>query len=334
MSDISHVPTNIITGALGVGKTTLIQSLLKQKPEDERWAILVNEFGEVGIDGAIMSGRNQQDVFIKEVPGGCMCCTSGLPMQIALNLLLAQAKPDRLLIEPTGLGHPKEVLQTLSAEHYQDVLDIHATLTLLDARKLNDEHWRAHPTFQEQMQIADVIVLTKSDLYSDNYQPALSAYMEDAGVSQTPVIVADNGHIPLSHLARPISEESTSHSDHHHHHHHHESDNSNVLSTPPSGVVSVRNQGEGYHSRGWICAKDKHFDFATCDRVFRSLPVERLKAVLITEQGPFSFNVSTDAVDVTALHSADDSRIVFIVNNEAAADRLAQTLTDALTLVD
>ncbi len=105
MDKLSNIPTNIITGALGVGKTTLIQSLLKNKPKNEKWAILVNEFGEVGIDGAMLTGAAShaaaQDIFIKEVPGGCMCCTSGLPMQIALNLLLAQAKPDRLLIEPT-----------------------------------------------------------------------------------------------------------------------------------------------------------------------------------------------------------------------------------------
>ncbi len=152
MPPVTHVPTNIITGALGVGKTTLIKALLTQKPPAERWAILVNEFGEVGIDGAIFNGghtgeKDAQNTFIKEVPGGCMCCTSGLPMQIALNMLLAQSRPDRLIIEPTGLGHPKEVLQTLSAEHYKDVLNIQATLTLLDAHKLSDERWRNHQTF-------------------------------------------------------------------------------------------------------------------------------------------------------------------------------------------
>ncbi|WP_304438858.1 GTP-binding protein, partial [Oleiphilus sp. HI0086] len=99
------VPTNIITGFLGVGKTSAILNLLKQKPDNERWAVLVNEFGEIGVDGSLFQGQSSQEqgVFIKEVPGGCMCCASGLPMQIALNQLLSRAKPDRLLIEPTGL---------------------------------------------------------------------------------------------------------------------------------------------------------------------------------------------------------------------------------------
>lgn len=94
--------TNLITGFLGSGKTTTIRHLLAHKPDRERWAVLVNEFGEIGIDGALLADSG---AVLKEIPGGCMCCVNGLPMQVGLNMLLQQAKPDRLLIEPTGLGH-------------------------------------------------------------------------------------------------------------------------------------------------------------------------------------------------------------------------------------
>ena len=111
--DLVHaVPTNIITGFLGVGKTSTILHLLKNKPGRERWAVLVNEFGEIGIDGSLVEGRHgyEQGVVVREVPGGCMCCAAGLPMQVALNQLLVKARPDRLLIEPTGSGQPKDCL--------------------------------------------------------------------------------------------------------------------------------------------------------------------------------------------------------------------------------
>lgn len=123
---IKAVPTNIITGFLGVGKTTAILNLMKNKPDNERWAILVNEFGEIGVDGSLVGGQHSdnQNVFIREVPGGCMCCAAGLPMQIALNQLLSEARPDRLLIEPTGLGHPKEVLEVLSTGHFRQILSL------------------------------------------------------------------------------------------------------------------------------------------------------------------------------------------------------------------
>ena len=148
-SSITQVPTNIITGFLGVGKTTVIQKLLSQKPPEERWAVLVNEFGEVGIDSNLFSSAEGQKsgVTISQVPGGCMCCTNGLPMQMALNLLLKESKPHRLLIEPTGLGHPKEVLAILSGEYYREVLNLQATLSLVDARKINDARYTSNETY-------------------------------------------------------------------------------------------------------------------------------------------------------------------------------------------
>ena len=114
MADLRHIPTNVITGFLGAGKSTVVLDLLKRKPADQSWAVLVNEFGEVGVDSNLISqSQGVENIHVREVPGGCMCCTAGLPMQMAMNMLLARAKPQRLLIEPTGLGHPSEVLATL-----------------------------------------------------------------------------------------------------------------------------------------------------------------------------------------------------------------------------
>ena len=82
--------TNLITGFLGSGKTTSILHLLAHKDPNEKWAVLVNEFGEVGIDGALLADSG---ALLKEIPGGCMCCVNGLPMQVGLNTLLRQGKP-------------------------------------------------------------------------------------------------------------------------------------------------------------------------------------------------------------------------------------------------
>ena len=127
---VQPIPTNIITGFLGVGKTTAIMSLLKKKPETERWAVLVNEFGEVGLDKALLSSDSSESdgLIIKEVPGGCMCCTAGLPVTVALNQILREVQPDRLLIEPSGLGHPKEVLDILTSRQYRDWIDLAAAV--------------------------------------------------------------------------------------------------------------------------------------------------------------------------------------------------------------
>lgn len=101
---LAKVPVHIITGFLGSGKTTLIHSLIEQKPVDETWAILVNEFGQIGIDQAMFDARD--DVVVKGLPGGCLCCQLAFVLQAALVNLLARSKPDRVIIEPSGLGHP------------------------------------------------------------------------------------------------------------------------------------------------------------------------------------------------------------------------------------
>ena len=197
---ILGVPTNIITGFLGVGKTSAILNLMANKPENERWAVLVNEFGEIGVDGSLVQGQQseKQQVFIREVPGGCMCCAAGLPMQIALNQLLNGAKPDRLLIEPTGLGHPKEVLQVLSTDHYRQVLSLQKNITLVDARKLADVRYTQHDTFNQQIAIADTVVGNKLDLYQEGDTQKLEAYVAEVGRPNTKVVFAQHGVIPFA----------------------------------------------------------------------------------------------------------------------------------------
>lgn len=321
MKFIQAVPTNVITGALGVGKTTLIQHLLKIKPKAERWAILVNEFGEVGIDAALIDSTEQQGIFIREVPGGCMCCASSLPMQIALNQLLAKAKPDRLLIEPTGLGHPKEVLDILCAEHYRPVLDMRATLTLVDARKVEQPRWRAHQTFREQCKVADHIIVTKADLYATDEMQALEHYLAELELSNTPITIADKGKISRqlltsksSHSVQPIKLGLRQ-----------QTPESNVSNEQPNtdtnGVVRKSNQGEGFYAKGWIWPPCHWFNYDEVIDITKNIKVNRLKAVIITENGIFSINRQDDEVTITEMDDALDSRLEFITDCASEAER-------------
>ena len=197
---INAVPTNIITGFLGVGKTTAILQLVKNKPAGERWAVLVNEFGEIGVDGSLIQGQYSEDngVFIREVPGGCMCCVAGLPMQVALNQLLAKARPDRLLIEPTGLGHPNEVLQILGNGLYREVLKVQKILTLVNARHLLDERYTDNETYNQQISIADIVVGNKTDLYQPGDRQRLQSYVKQKGNSRATIVFTNNGDAGVS----------------------------------------------------------------------------------------------------------------------------------------
>ncbi|MCG8669578.1 MAG: GTP-binding protein [Pseudomonadales bacterium] len=310
---ISQVPSVIITGFLGVGKTSAILNLLKQKPENERWAVLVNEFGEIGVDGSLFEGQSNsaQEVFIREVPGGCMCCSAGLPMQVALNQLLSKARPDRLLIEPTGLGHPMEVLEVLSGDQFRDALNLQKVLTLVDARKLSDKRYTEHETFNQQIAIADVVVGNKLDLYNPDDKDTLEAYIKDHGKADAEVIFTENGELPLDALQGHTT--ATSH--HQHHHHHHSAEPKPLVSElpiPECGYIMANNQGEGFYSVGWRLAATKIFDYDSLTQLLKTIHAERMKAVFITNKGQFGYNLTTDALTEEPLQECKESRIEVI----------------------
>ncbi|MDA0150107.1 CobW family GTP-binding protein [Vibrio sp. LaRot3] len=311
---ILAVPTNIITGFLGVGKTTAILNLMAYRPDNERWAVLVNEFGEIGVDGSLVKGQkgNVQQVFISEVPGGCMCCSAGLPMQIALNQLLKEAKPDRLLIEPTGLGHPKEVLEVLSSEHYRQVLSLQKNITLVDARKLEHTRYSQHETFNQQIAIADTVVGNKSDLYQEGDAQRLMDYVRNVAGSNTKVIMAEHGVFPFAELQ---GQSAKSEELPHHHHHGHRKTLASEIPIPASGMIKAKNKGEGFTSVGWRFSPMKIFTRNKLIPLLVELDVERMKAVFITESGVFGYNLTPDGLTEHELDDSVESRIELIAEN-------------------
>lgn len=194
------VSTNIITGFLGVGKTSLIKALLAKKPKDELWAVLINEFGEVGLDSHLL-GAGAPKVVIKEVAGGCLCCAAGLPIQVAINQLLAKAKPDRLIIEPTGLGHTDQILALLQSEYYQQVISLDSTLCLVDARKVSVTAYRENELFIKQLQCSDVILANKSSEYGPEAFEDLEAFLLQIGADKA--ILLQDSFLPSSDIKNP-----------------------------------------------------------------------------------------------------------------------------------
>ncbi len=324
---IKEVPTNIITGFLGVGKTSTILHLLANKPASERWAILVNEFGEIGIDGNLIEGNqsNKQGVFIREVPGGCMCCTSGLPMQVALTQLISKAKPDRLLIEPTGLGHPQEVLETLSSDNYKGILNIQKIITLVDARKVSDKRYSEHETFQQQIKIADIIIANKQDLYEQCDRDKLQAYInvhcsdntnlvftQQGAISQTLLDGTTNAAVHNSVFNAAVQAPSSN------------QPSINLTPIPECGYLKATNESNGFKSIGWRFESKISFDKDKLFIFLNGIVCERLKAVFNTEQGAYSYNLTSDALTEIMLENCDESRIEIIATdiNEQLEDQL------------
>ncbi|MBP3957568.1 GTP-binding protein [Gemmata sp. G18] len=159
---MQSVPTNLITGFLGVGKTTAVIDLLQRKETGSRWAVLVNEYGAVSIDDALIEGSAPEGVTVKEVGGGCVCCASAPFLPVAIHFLLLEARPERLIIETTGLGHPARLLDSLRMS-YHGRLDVRATLGIVDPHDFAKPEMRDNPIFIDQIQMADVLVMNKLD---------------------------------------------------------------------------------------------------------------------------------------------------------------------------
>lgn len=188
------IQTHIITGFLGVGKTTTLAHLIKQKPKNEKWVVLLNEFGKTGLDALLLACP---DVVIKQVAGGCLCCVTQVHFQTALNQLIRFEKPQRIFIEPSGLGHPDETIKILKQDQYKQILEVQPAITLIDPRHLSQERYRQHEIYTRQLATADIFVANKTDLANDQ---DLQAFQNLLIKYNRPGVSISNGQLSLDNL--------------------------------------------------------------------------------------------------------------------------------------
>ncbi|WP_122899317.1 GTP-binding protein [Acinetobacter sp. B51(2017)] len=306
------VPTHVISGFLGAGKTTLLTALLQQKPEGETWAVLMNEFGQIGVDQALLP---QQDGYaVKELLGGCLCCSSQLPMQIALSRLLNEEKPDRLFIEPTGLGHPAELLEQLSEPHWQAHLAVRSPVTVVDGSRLHDATWTTQNLYQDQLKAAQIIVISHRDLMRVEDQGALQALQQEYQAYGQTWLMADKGNIQLAEIdqayratqrkVQPLLK---------------------IQATlDPQAMPEIKQlpyhyieHAQGYCVAGWKFSKRWQFNFYdVLDLLCEQQDWLRIKAIFNTDQGWKSFNFNPEQFNYQSSAENVDNRIEVIYQNE------------------
>ena len=320
MAAFTNIPTNIISGFLGAGKTTAIQHLIKHKPQSESWAIVVNEFGQIGVDGKLLQN---DDVAIKEIPGGCLCCVASQSFSVGLNQIIKQYKPQRIIIEPTGLGHPKKLIDTLSNEFYKSVLDLKAVINLLDARNLSEPRYLQHETFMSQVAMADVLVANKLDQYTEKDRDSFYRFVNLFDRPKAHIEMLQQAKIDIAWLDIEHDQQREASFSSAHDMHSHSEDLAKHID--PSWQI-IEGHADGYNSISWKINNPIVFNqqglISWLNSLRKESKVERIKGLINSENGWISINMTEHESEILDIDPHTSNILEMISSAELAAEKL------------
>lgn len=164
-SRVTPIPAWVITGPLGCGKTTVIARWLAEKPADENWVVLLNEYTDAGIDALTVAAAAQGAYDVRLVPGGCLCCAGEADLRRNLQDLVERVRPAGILVEPSGIGHPGGIVEELLAHEAAGNIRLCGVIGLVDPTHLD----RSDETSIAVREICDAWVLTKADVASPEH---------------------------------------------------------------------------------------------------------------------------------------------------------------------
>lgn len=323
MTMLQNIPTRVIAGPLGAGKTSLIRHLMAHRPATERWAVLINEFGQIGLDAALLSTADD-GIAMGEVAGGCLCCVNGAPFQVGLGRLLRKSRPDRLFIEPSGLGHPAQLLAQLRQPPWQGVLDVQPLVMVLDAQMLAGGQPLADSQ-QAALVEAGLLVLNKAEAVDSEKRVWITSRLPTV-----PCYWTEQGRLPLDELLK----QSTAIVDKP------AVDNSalpdgtaplGALWTSPSEPICLHHQSTDGWSIGWRWHPSQLLDAQRIEGFLAGLVWRRAKLVIHSPEGWESANALEGKPLVwQSSHWRRDSRIELIFAQPQDAEALQQGMAACL----
>ena len=227
------VKIDIISGFLGAGKTTLIKKLLKEAFQDEQVVLIENEFGEIGIDGGFLK---EAGIEIREMNSGCICCSLVGDFGTSLKEVVSKYNPDRILIEPSGVGKLSDVIKAVQGVQDEVDIKLNSYTTVVDAKKCRMYMRNFGEFFNNQVEYAGAIIMSRTDIVDEKKaaeaMELLRTINGKAAIITTPVEKLDGKKLvevmehPVS-LEEEMMEEAVCPEcghvhDHGHEHHHHE----------------------------------------------------------------------------------------------------------------
>ena len=218
------VKIDIISGFLGAGKTTLIKKLLKEAFEGEQVVLIENEFGEIGIDGGFLKDAG---IEIREMNSGGICCSLVGDFGASLKEVVEKYHPDRILIEPSGVGKLSDVIKAVQGVEEDVDIQLNSYTTVVDAKKCKMYMRNFGEFFDNQVQYAGAIIMSRTDIVDEKKamesMELLRSINEKAAIITTPIEKLDGKKI-LEVMEHPVSLADELLKEEHEHHHHHDHD--------------------------------------------------------------------------------------------------------------
>ena len=262
------VKIDIISGFLGAGKTTLIKKLLKDGFQGEQVVLIENEFGEIGIDGGFLKEAGIQ---IREMNSGCICCSLVGDFGTSLKEVVTKYDPDRILIEPSGVGKLSDVIKAVQGVQDEVDIKLNSYTTVVDAKKCKMYMKNFGEFFDNQIQYAGAIIMSRTDIASEKkVQESLEllrSLNKDAAIITTPIENLDGKKL-VEVMEHPVSLEQEMLEEEHEHHHHHDGECG-------CGHDHQDHEHHHHHDGECGCGHDHHHHHA--DEVFTSWGRETIK---------------------------------------------------------
>ena len=330
MSEVqTQIPVTVLTGYLGSGKTTLLNRILSEN-HGKRYAVIVNEFGEIGIDNDLIVESDEE---IYEMNNGCVCCTvRGDLIRVVEGLMRRPGRFDAIVVETTGLADPVPVAQTFFMDDdVRSKTKLDAVVALVDAKHL-PLRLKDSREAEDQIAFADVVVLNKTDLVNDeelrNVEAAIRAINPAAKIHRTTRAgvalseVLDRGAFDLSRALENDPHFLEAH-DHHHDDHHHHHDHG----VSPIHDVTV----QSVSLRGGEMDQKKFFPWIEKITQAEGPNILRLKGIIAFKDDPDRYVIQGVHMIIEGDHQrawkdgeSHDSRLVFI-GRELDAEKLKRT---------
>ena len=219
---------DVVSGFLGAGKTTFIKKLLADVIKGEKVVLIENEFGEIAVDGGFLKDAG---VEIKEMSQGCICCSLVGDFAKSLKEILVDYTPDRIIIEPSGVGKLSDVLKAIGDVESELNVENNSAVTVVDARKCKLYHKNFGEFFNNQIQFASTVILSRTDLADQKTIDEATEVIRELNPTATvittqldllsPDKLMEILESPVDLKTEMLAELHDEHEHHHEHHHHH-----------------------------------------------------------------------------------------------------------------